>query len=127
MSRSATQLKEQPEKGQVVTKALLRAADAMGLTAKRLAGVIGASEPTVSRMKAGGFVLSPDSKPYELAVLLIRLFRSLDAIMGGDSRALRQWLANPNIVLGGKPIDKLQTISGLTDVLAYLDARRALV
>ncbi|MBU1334243.1 MAG: MbcA/ParS/Xre antitoxin family protein [Alphaproteobacteria bacterium] len=99
----------------------------MGLTAKRLAAVIGASEPTVSRMKAGAFVLDAKGKPYELAVLLIRLFRSLDAIAGGETRVLRQWLVNPNTVLGGKPIDKLETISGLTDVLAYLDARRALV
>ena len=127
MSRSAGRLEEQPQKDKVVTTAVLRAADAMGLTAKRLAAVIGASEPTVSRMKAGAFVLSPESKPYELAVLLIRLFRSLDAIVGGDAGVLRQWLANPNTVLGGKPIDKLQTITGLTDVLAYLDARRALV
>ena len=127
MNSLTVQPQEPPEKGQVVTKALLRAAESMGLTAKRLAGVIGASEPTVSRMKAGAFVLSPDSKPYELAVLLIRLFCSLEAIVGGDSRALQQWLSRSNSALGGKPIDKVQTISGLTDVLAYLDARRALV
>ena len=127
MIRSAVQIGKQPEKGKVVTTAVLRAAEAMGLTAKRLAAVIGASEPTVSRMKAGAFVLDDKGKPYELAVLLIRLFRSLDAIVGGETRVLRQWLVNPNTVLGGKPIDKLETISGLTDVLAYLDARRALV
>lgn len=117
----------QPEKGKVVTLAVLRAADVMGLTARRLAAVIGASEPTVSRMKARAFVLADKGKPYELAVLLIRLFRSLDAVVGGDTKVLRQWLSNPNTALGGKPIDKLETISGLTDVLAYLDARRALV
>ena len=127
MSRSAVQIDKQPEKGQVVTTAVLRAAETMGLTAKRLAAVIGASEPTVSRMKSGAFVLDDKGKPYELAVLLIRLFRSLDAIVGGETKVLRQWLVNPNTVLGGKPIDKLETISGLTDVLAYLDARRALV
>ena len=127
MRRSAIQIDTQPQKGKVVTMAVLRAADAMGLTAKRLAAVIGASEPTVSRMKAGVFVLDDKGKPYELAVLLIRLFRSLDAIVGGDATVLRQWLVNPNTVLGAKPIDKLQTVSGLTDVLAYLDARRALV
>lgn len=127
MDPAGLPIHEQPQMGPVVTTAVLRAADAMGLTARRLSAVIGASEPTVSRMKAGGFVLAPQSKPYELAVLLIRLFRSLDAIVGGDSRVMQQWLANPNTALGGKPIDKLQTIAGLTDVLAYLDARRALV
>jgi len=111
----------------VVTKATLRAAEAMGINARRLSAIIGTSEPTISRMKTGGYVLDPASKPFELSVLLIRVFRSLDAIVGGDGVVLREWLANPNSALGGKPLDQLQTISGLTDVLAYLDARRALV
>jgi hypothetical protein len=42
----------------------------------------------------------------------------------GDDKVLRQWLINPNPVLGGKPLEKLQTVPGLTDTLAYLDARR---
>jgi hypothetical protein len=55
---------------------------------------------------------------------LIRLFRSLEATVCGDDKVLRQWLINPNPVLGGKPLEKLQTVPGLTDTLAYLDARR---
>lgn len=120
-------LQPMSQEREVVTIAVLRAAEAMGLAANCLSAVIGLSEPTISRMKAGAFVLGDKSKPYELAVLLIRLFRSLDAIVDGDAGVLRQWLANPNTVLGGRPIEKLETISGLTDVLAYLDARRALV
>ena len=115
------------ERAAVVTKAVLRAAEALGLTAKRLAQVIGASEPTVSRMRTGGYQLDPNSKPYELAVLLIRVFRSLDAIAGGDPAVVRQWLTHDNSALGGRPIERITTIAGLVDVLAYLDARRALV
>lgn len=115
------------EMGMVVTKAVVRAADDLGLSARRLAQVIGISEPSVSRMKADAFRLEPDSKPYELSVLLIRVFRALDAIAGGDAAVVRQWLGHANSALGGKPVDKLVTISGLVDVLAYLDARRALV
>ncbi len=115
------------DRAAVVTKAVLRAADALGLTARRLAQVIGASEPTVSRMKAGSHLLDPAGKSYELAVLLIRVFRSLDAIAGGDAGVVRQWMTNDNTALGGRPVDRLGTITGLLDVLAYLDARRALV
>ena len=111
--------------GKVVTIAALRAADAMGLTTKCLSAVLGLSEPTVLRMKAGRFLLDPGSQPYELAVRLIRLFRSLEATVGGDSKVLRQWLINPNPVLCSKPLNKLQTVTGLTDTRAYLDARRA--
>jgi hypothetical protein len=115
------------DRAAVVTKAVLRAAEALGLSARRLGQVIGTSEPTVSRMKAGSFRLDPNSKAYELSVLLIRVFRSLDAIAGGDPAVVRQWLDNPNRALGARPVERLASIAGLMEVLAYLDARRALV
>jgi hypothetical protein len=59
--------------------------------------------------------------------LFIRLYRSLDAIVGGDGAVARSWLRNDNTVLGGKPVDLMRTIAGLMDVIAYLDARRAIV
>jgi len=110
-----------------VTKATLRAAARLEVTAKCLAKIIGVSEPTVSRMKKGEFALEPGTKSFELAVLFIRLFRSLDAIVGGDETVARAWLKNENTALGGRPLDKLLTVAGLSDVIAYLDARRALV
>jgi hypothetical protein len=118
---------ESPEAGAVVTRAVLRAADRLSVKARILAAVIGVSEATVSRMKRGEFGLEPGTKPFELAVLFVRLFRSLDAITGGDGKVAASWLANHNTVLDGRPIEKLQTVSGLVDVIAYLDARRALV
>lgn len=118
---------ERPEAGPVVTKAVVRAADRLGVTARVLAAIIGVSEASVSRMKRGDFRLEPGTKPFELAVLFVRLFRSLDAIVGGDDRVAASWLGNPNTALDGRPIEKLRTVSGLVDVIAYLDARRALV
>lgn len=116
-----------PEAGPVITKAALRAADQLRLTARVLAATIGVSEATVSRMRRDEFRLEPGTKPFELAILFIRLFRSLDAIVGGDGAVAKAWLDNPNLVLDARPIEKLQTVSGLVDVIAYLDARRALV
>jgi uncharacterized protein (DUF2384 family) len=116
-----------PEAGSVVTKAIIRAADRLRVTARILATIIGVSEATVSRMKRGEFRLEPGTKPFELAVLFVRLFRSLDAIVGGDDEVAASWLANPNTILDARPIEKLQTVSGLVDVIAYLDARRALI
>jgi hypothetical protein len=116
-----------PQAGAVITKAVIRAADQLSVTARILATVIGVSEATVSRMKRGEFGLEPGTKPFELAVLFVRLFRSLDAITGGDDKVAASWLANPNTALDARPIEKLQTVSGLVDVIAYLDARRALV
>ena len=116
-----------PEHGRVLTKAALRAADRLGLSARHLSRVIGLSEPTISRMKRGDYVLEDGGKPFELAVLLVRVFRSLDALTGGDDHVSRAWMKTANLALGDKPIAKIVTISGLTDVIAYLDSRRAVL
>lgn len=111
--------------GRVVTKAVVASAERLGLNAARVADILGVSAPTVSRMKRLDFVLEPGSKPFELAVLLIRVFRSLDAIVGGDEGVAKEWLRNHNAALSAIPAEKLTTITGLIDVLSYLDARRA--
>ncbi|AOF91501.1 MbcA/ParS/Xre antitoxin family protein [Sinorhizobium sp. RAC02] len=113
--------------GSVLTKAAVGAADRLGLTARILSGVIGVSEATVSRLKRQDVLLERGTKPFELAVLLVRLFRSLDAITGGDETVARAWMTAENTALGARPVDRIVSISGLIDVLAYLDARRALV
>lgn len=110
----------------VATKAVLRAAGRLGLSNKALAKIIGVSEATVSRMGAGSYQLTPGDKPFELAVLVVRLFRSLDAITGGDEAVATAWLRSDNVALGGTPRTLIESVSGLVHVLAYLDARRAL-
>jgi Antitoxin Xre/MbcA/ParS C-terminal toxin-binding domain/Antitoxin Xre-like helix-turn-helix domain len=111
----------------LVTKAAIRAADKLGINSKVLAVVIGVSEATVSRMKSGKHALEADGKPFELAVLLVRLYRSLDSLIGGDDIAARAWLSNTNTVLGAAPLELIQSVSGLMNVIQYLDARRAVV
>ena len=113
--------------GVVITKAAVNAAERLGLTARILSSVIGVSEATVSRLKRQDTLLERGTKPFELAVLLVRLFRSLDAIAGGDEGVARAWMTAENTALGARPVDRITSVSGLVDVLAYLDARRALV
>jgi hypothetical protein len=115
------------EAGPTVTKAILRAANRLGMSNKVVGGIIGLSEATVSRMGSGGYTLSPNDKPFELSVLFVRLYRSLDAITGGDDAVARAWLRNDNTTLGGTPLTLVQTVQGLVNVIAYLDARRAVV
>jgi hypothetical protein len=111
----------------VVTKGALRAADKFGMTARAFAAVVGLSEATVSRMRAGDYLLRPGDKSFELALLFIRLYRSLDAIVGGDDRVAGAWLRSRNVQLDEEPLKLIQTVSGLVNVLQYLDARRAVV
>jgi hypothetical protein len=113
------------EAGPTVTKAILRAAERLGLSNKVIGGIVGLSEATVSRMGSGAYTLPADAKPFELAVLFVRLYRSLDAITGGDDDVARAWLRNDNSALGGVPLTLVQSVPGLVNVIAYLDARRA--
>ena len=110
----------------VATKAVLRAAARLGLSNKTLAKIIGVSEATVSRMGAGSYQLTRGDKPFELALLFVRVFRSLDAIAGGDEAVATAWLRSENLALGGTPLTLIQSVPGLVHVLAYLDARRSL-
>lgn len=109
----------------VVTKGVLRAAERLGLPNRVVAAVLGVSEATVSRMGTGAYQLEPGSKPFELAVLFLRLFRSLDAIVGGDTAVARAWLRNENTALKAAPITLIESVAGLVHVVAYLDDRRA--
>jgi hypothetical protein len=116
-----------PGEAGVVTKATLRAADRLGIKNNVLAKIIGLSEPTISRMYKGIYVLPPESKAFELAVLFVRFYRSLDGIIGGDDTVAADWLKNRNTVLDGIPLELIQSISGLANAIDYLDSRRAVV
>jgi hypothetical protein len=113
-----------PHPARVLGKALLRAADAMGLTSRALAGIVGVSEATVSRVKGGKAEIAPESKEGQLGLLLLRVYRSLDAMVGGNPEALRAWLTHANDHLHGVPAELLRTPQGLVHVADYLDAMR---
>jgi uncharacterized protein (DUF2384 family) len=113
--------------GAVVTKAAVRAAERLAVSNRTLSRILGLSEASISRMASGSYTLAPRDKPFELAVLFIRLFRALDAILAGDDEAARQWVESHNTALGAAPLDLVQTIPGLVTVVDYLDSRRAIV
>ena len=116
-----------PKESGVITKATLRAAERLGIKNNVLARIVGVSEPTVSRMRKGDYVLERGQKAFELAILFVRLYRSLDAIVGGDEAVAADWLKNKNTVLDSTPIEVIQTVAGLANVIEYLDSRRAVV
>ena len=113
--------------GAIVTKAVLNAASRLGLSSRALARILGLSEASISRMGSGAYALTPRDKAFELAVLFLRLFRSLDAIVAGDDSAARGWIGSENLALDGVPRELIQSLPGLINVVGYLDARRGLV
>ena len=111
--------------GQVLGKATVRAAELLGLSGAALARVVGVSEPTVSRLLHGQRGLNPRSKEGELAALLVRVYRSLDALVGNSAAQRLAWMNSHHLALGGVPRDLVQTAQGLVATLAYLDGMRA--
>jgi len=112
-----------PDAAVVLTKALLRAADRLALRQRDLAAILGSSEASVSRLNQERR-LDPASKEGELALLFLRAYRSLDALVGGDAAGAREWLHADNTHVGGIPAERIRTVEGLVDVVRYLDAMR---
>jgi hypothetical protein len=112
-----------PSENGVVTKAVQRAAGALGLNQRELGQVLGISEAKVSRL-GRETTLDEQKKEFELAVLLLRLYRSLDALVGGDEDKARDWLHAQNHYFNDKPANLIKKIEGLNHVVHYLDAMR---
>jgi len=108
-----------------LSRATVRAARFLGLAQAELAPVIGVSPATLSRLANGQRQLEPGSKPWQLAALFVRLFRSLDAIVGSDDAAAQAWLRSENRALGGVPLELMRDPAGLVRTVDYLDAARA--
>lgn len=115
------------DRADVLTKAISRIAALWGLKNAKLGTILGVSMATASRLRSGDARLDPASKSFEAGQFLLRLFRSLDALLGSDDAAARQWLDTENRDLGGKPIAQIETMRGLIAVCDYVDFYRARV
>lgn len=112
------------EKEAVLTKALLNMAALYHLNGKVLSEIIGMSEAGVTRLHQHKKTISPNGKEGELVLLLLRLYRSLNALVGNNHEKARLWLASSHNYFTQKPIEHIKTVAGLVDVVNYLDAMR---
>ena len=112
--------------GFILAKATIRSATLLGITGRHLAEVIGSSESTVSRVASGERPLPPESKPGQMAALVIRIYRSLDALVGNDADKRMRWISSYNDALHAIPREAMLTPEGLVRVVTYLDGARAL-
>ena len=117
--------KPQADRAAVLTKATMRAAALLGLNNSDLARVIGVSGTLVSRYRHHKAGIDPDSKPGQLALLLVRILRSLDPLVGSDEAKRKAWMRSHNTALNGVPAQLLLNPEGLVRTLNYLDGMRA--
>ena len=85
-------LKSDHQKELVLTKAILNLATFYNLTGKDLCHIIGISESTVTRLNQGKAFLSPSTKEGEIALLLLRVYRGLNSLLGNNHDKATLWL-----------------------------------
>lgn len=113
------------KKEKVLTKAVLKAGEQLGINAISLGGILGLSAATISRMTNQDYTLKTNKKEFELGLEFVRLFRGIDAITGGDNQTNKSWLTAYNKALGDKPIELIKSVRGLINTVAYVDTFRA--
>ncbi len=114
------QLAQEPNPADVLGQALLNTSSKLGLTQDRLAKIVGRSR---SKLHS----IPPESKQAEAALAVIRVYRSLFALLNGDRDEMRAWMSSPNKGTGGIPAEQIDTLEGLFRVIRYLDAIRGKV
>jgi transcriptional regulator with XRE-family HTH domain len=123
MTTATGQTTRATQEAAVLAKAVTRAAERLGVSQGRLARVLGLSPASVSRLHSGQYRLDARRKEWELALLFVRAYRSLDSIVGNDEAA-RTWLNSENRSLNGRPVELIDKTEGLVRVVRYLDASR---
>jgi transcriptional regulator with XRE-family HTH domain len=118
-------VEDRAEDGKVLAKATGRASKMLGLSGAELARTIGLSESSVARLLCGEGALDPRSREGALAMLLVRVYRSLDALVGTNGHKLQTWMVTHNMALGGVPQQLVQTAVGLVAVADYLEHKLA--
>ena len=106
----------------VLASALVKAGKELGLTQTELGAIVGRDRTALSRG-----TLEPGSKSGELALLVIRVYRALFVLVGGEPRQMKHWMHTHNFHVGGVPAELVRSVPGLVRVVEYLDAIRGRV
>lgn len=107
---------------QLLRKALQRAGEELGLSARETAQAIGKSRTFFEQGRAHTRI---DQHTQRMIALLLRLHRSLSALVGDDIELMRHWIATANRHTGGIPRQQLQDPAQLVELVQYLDAMRS--
>lgn len=111
----------------ILGDAVAHAAANWKLSDEVLGRILGISRTSAFRLRSGDFKLKRGDKAFELGQYFVRVFRSLDSLTGSDDGASVSWLKSENLDLAGRPLDLMQSITGLFRVADYVDGYRARV
>ena len=106
------------EDARVLSDATRRAGAELGLDTATIAAIVHRSRTRLADP------IRPDRTTGELAMMFLRVYRGLFALVGGDREAMRRWVTGPNAGTGGVPVEQMKSVEGLARVLRYVDAMR---
>ena len=107
------------DEADVLGRSAYAAGEVLGLSRSDVGDIVGRNRTSIDRNG-----INPRTKSGELALMLIRVYRSLFALMGGDEANIRHFMQTANHGTGGVPAAQIQTVQGLVAVCEYLDAIR---
>lgn len=117
-------LKYKPTPAEVLTKATLNAARLLGLSHAELAQVLRTSASSVSRLGSSARLIDPDGYEGKSAIMLVKIFRALDLLVGDDADARLAWMGAYNKALGGIPREAILDAEGIVYTLNYLNGMK---
>jgi hypothetical protein len=109
---------------EVLRKALLKACQILEITSQEFADLIGIRGASYSRFIGNAqdeYFIDPNSKTGEIAIMFLKIYKSLFALLGGDAKSCSIWLRSMNKSLGYIPIKLMSSVQGMANVLYYLE------
>lgn len=116
-------IQAQPDQSQILAMAITNLKELLTISSDDLGQIIGVHRNTIDRLLKKGEI-NPQNKEGQFSLLLIRIYRSLFALNGGNNQAIKHWLTTKNRHVQGVPLEEMKTILGLSRVVNYLDAIR---
>jgi len=111
-----------PNESFVLSNAVITAAAKFNISHSVLSKILGLSPSNITRLCNGQRQLDQSREEWELALLFVRIFHSLDSLIGNE-QSIRLWLNSENQALCERPLNLIVHADGLIRVVNYLDSR----
>jgi len=113
-------LSQQIDRSRVLAKAAWKAAEQLGLKPEQFLRILHLEgiDGKFSELQT----LDPNSQSGEIAIIVIRIYRAVYSLNGGDIKWMHHFLNSPNSLTGGVPIEQMESMNGLLSVLKAVEA-----
>ena len=108
-------------RSRLLAKTSWKAAQQLGLKPEQFVRILHL-ECVDMDLSDASLMLDPNSQSGEIAIIVIRIYRAVYSLNGGDIKWMHRFLNSPNLLTGGVPIEQMETMHGLLSVLKAVEA-----